>query len=792
MVPRLMAPQTPAWQKREDLFIVPPGGWLLSAILLCAVALAGGRPLWAQGLITIGVGLLWVLWPPSNAPTKTIVWILGILAFLPLAAYLPSFVYPQPAWRAELGNLPAIAPSIFVTPQPWHTFHVWLLWLCGVSLAAWCASQKWDHYNRDTLARIYAGVLTGIVIYAIYGYSTGNNPALWQSTDGFGPFANRNQWGSTMGMGGVIALAVLHQSLRHMQKRGVIIWALAFIILTGAVITNGSRGGLLVLVAGSFAYGMFFALMRKQYRYAAVSISLLFISFAAFSVGGGALLERFVGAFKEGLSADQRVEFYRMTLNMVKDAPFTGFGLGNFEYAFPFYMDYEPIADTRPIHPENSLIWLASEGGWPLVAMTFVAICVLIGIGYMSRRSRATTIRAAGLACALVLAVNAFFEVSAHRIGSLFPAIMLASLALPSASGIKLGITWLWTSRTLGGILVATGLIWFASLFGLGVLPALQGTSVISEIAGREESKGEKDESLALWREASHLRPLDWGGHWTLANFYLSNDQPDEAWNEFRAVDALLPYMDWIVLEEGNLWLAKNPSRAAYAWNKALQRAPRGKRAELYSSFLKKSADKPKLYPVLLRFYPDAPEFEFVRMRMAGPAGINRLPLLLAKTDNLAYAPDHMVDPVMRFILDSGQKETVRDLAARSPRIRRLAWRTLSQLAASDGNPTEALDLYFKHGPRPALPAPISRSDLRSIERAAALAPMDIATAVAYYQALEAARRHDDAFWQLRRIMEFPNAPAYIWYLAARTANERGLHNEAWQFLRTYEEKSRK
>jgi hypothetical protein len=40
--------------------------------------------------------------------------------------------------------------------------------------------------------------------------------------------------------------------------------------------------------------------------------------------------------------------------------------------------------------------------------------------------------------------------------------------------------------------------------------------------------------------------------------------------------------------------------------------------------------------------------------------------------------------------------------------------------------------------------------------------------------------------------MELPKAPAYIWYLAARTANERGLHDEAWQFLRAYEEKSRK
>lgn len=787
-----MVSQTPAWQKREDLFIVPPGGWMLALTLLCAVALAGGRPLWAQGLVTIGVGLLWVFWPPVNSPTKSIVWILGLLVFLPLAAYLPWSFFPQPDWRAELSGLVAITPSVWVSPQPWCTFHVWLLWLAGTSLAAWCAAQKWDHYNRDTLARMYAGGLAGIVIFAIYGYSTGNNPALWQSTDGFGPFANRNQWGSTMGMGGVIALAILHQSLRHMHKRGVIFWAAAFILITGAVIANGSRGGLLVLATGSFAYGMFFALMRKQYRYAAVSVSLLFISFAAFSVGGGALLERFVGSFEEGLSADRRVEFYRMALNMVKDAPFTGFGLGNFEYVFPFYMDYEPIADTRPIHPENSLIWLASEGGWALVGVALVAICMVIGLGYTARRSRATTIRAAGLACALVIVVNAFYEVSAHRIGSLFPAIMLASLALPSASGVKLNAAWRWAARSLGAILLTIGLVWFVTLFGVAAFPSVQGTRLLGKKAGQADEQGRKGEALAMFRQISNLRPLDWGAHWTLANFYLSSNQPDDAWNEFRAVEALLPYMDSIVRDEGNLWLPTNPSRAAYAWNETLRRAPAGKRAEMYSSFLQQAAESPGLYAVLLRFYPDDPEFEFVRMRMAGPSGANRLPRLLAKTDNLSYAPDHMVESVMRFMLDSGRSEDVRALAARSPRVRRLAWRTLSQLAASDGNAGEALELYFKHGPRPALPAPISRSDLRSVERAAALAPMDLATGIAYYQSLESARRADDAFWQLRRLMELPSAPPYVWYLAAKAAHERGLDEEAWQFLRTYENKSQK
>lgn len=115
----------------------------------------------------------------------------------------------------------------------------------------------------------------------------------------------------------------------------------------------------------------------------------------------------------------------------------------------------------------------------------------------------------------------------------------------------------------------------------------------------------------------------------------------------------------------------------------------------------------------------------------------------------------------------------------------------LADRAAQGGRLDEALELHFQYGPRPILPAALSRSDLRTIERAAALAPMDIATAIAYYQALEAARRPNDAFFQLKRIMEIPGAPPYIWHLAARAAHERGEHEEAWEYLRTYGEKSK-
>jgi hypothetical protein len=222
-----------------------------------------------------------------------------------------------------------------------------------------------------------------------------------------------------------------------------------------------------------------------------------------------------------------------------------------------------------------------------------------------------------------------------------------------------------------------------------------------------------------------------------------------------------------------------------------MQRAPRGQRPAKYAEFLRQSKENPPVQAILLRLYAEDPEMEFARIREAGPAGEGRLLRFLATTEDLTHAPDHMVEPVLQYMLERSRGEEVRRIAEASPRVKRLGWRVLARQAAQEKNLPEALELHFQHGPKPALPAPISRSDLRSIERAAALAPMDIATAIAYYQALESARRHDDAFWQLRRIMEFPNAPAYVWYLAARTAHERGMHEEAWGFLQTYEQKSK-
>lgn len=786
----------PGWQRRDDLFIVPPGGWVLISVVFLSVFLAGGRPLWAQGIVCLGIGLLWSFQTPAKLPSKQVVVMLALLAAMPLFAYLPGAWFGMPSWRETLLKFPAITQSAFITPQPWLTFQAYLLWLSGLALAAWCACQDWDHYNRGTLARMYAGGMLGITIFAIFGHSTGYQPSWWISTDGFGPFINRNQWGSAMGFAGVVAVALIHQCIRQEHKQGAIFWAIALAVFIGGVISNGSRGGVVVLVGGGFAYWALYGLIRQQYRYAAVGISFLLIAFALFALGGGPLLERFVdlrGLAEGGMSEDFRLQFYRMVMTMVAASPLAGFGLGNFENVFPFYLDFEPLFDRRPVHPESSWLWLASEGGWLLLVVVAVAIVVLVLHGFSARKSRGATIRAVGLACAVMLAFNSAFDVSGHRLGTLFPILVISTLALPSA---KTGeFSWLLriAAKLLGATLAAVGLLWTLGGWGFSLLAAVQGTATLQQKAHDAMKAGRGDEAVGLLERSEKLRPLDWGAHWTLSEWQLQQGKLEPAWQEFQAANALLPYLHWTVQQGAEKWMIPSPGRAASAILEAMRKAPEAKRPEIYGIFLSKSRDNPPLRATLMRLFPDKDEFEFVRIQQAEPgAAAKRLKRLVARTDNLSRAPEQIISPVLRMMLDRNQLDEIDTIVSENPRLKRTAWDVLYERELRGNRTKDALDIYFNFGPKPAVPAPLNRSDLRSVERAAALAPLDLSTSIAYYQALVGVQRDKDAMWQLRRIMELPNAPAYIWFLAAQMAYNDSDYNESLKLLRAYQEKVKK
>lgn len=745
------------------LFDVPRGGWVLIGGLLLSFVLGGGASLPAQGVVLVTAGCLWVVWPPASWPARPIVYLLVILAIFPLAAFLPHVLFPSPPWRETLlgqGLMP------FVTPQPLLTLRWWLLWVGGISLAGWCCSQNWDPHHRDSLARLYAGGVAIVAVAAIVGLATG---FLW--AEGNGPFPRREEWGVATAIAAVVSLALAHRSYGHGRHRGLAVWGTNFLFLLATVAFAGTRAGLAALLTGSFAYAAFYNHLGKRQRWTAVAGSLLVCTLAFFLFFGSAA-PRGNGIREDRENATPALILPRTTL--------TGSGFGNFQFVAPM--------QRGDVEPANSAFLLVGEGGWILALLVLTSVGSVLAMGYQ-RQHGGTTLRAAGMACAIAITVAALLGTGPHRPGVIVPALFVASLAFPVADGPPVRKRGRILMRAGGALLTAVGCLWIASF--AGVAPTLTEPEALRQEAARSINDGDNARAIASLRRVLLWAPLDAAARSSLAQCLVQTGQTEEAWREFGMSANLLPGDVALAHAEGTAWASTDSARAAYAWSEALRRSDHAARAGLYATMLTAATNNESLFEILQRLYPDDPEFEFARIRAAGPEGPAMFPRLLAETGQMATAPDHLVEPVMRYMLEHGMSADLMRIAAQSPRVRELGWDALADHAASQNRLGEATRLHLQHGIQPNLPPPPVGSDPRSIERAASMSPNDLSTAMAYYHSLVAARRKDQAYNQLRHIMDLPNAPSYVWYLAARDAQELGRDQEAWDYICAYEERAK-
>ena len=158
---------------------------------------------------------------------------------------------------------------------------------------------------------------------------------------------------------------------------------------------------------------------------------------------------------------------FRDTLKMIQDAPLTGVGLGNFSTIFPQYRNLSRT-EHNVVHPESDLTWLATEGG--LVVILFLAILI---VSYFrkcraSMNGRSGAYRTIALIGVIMFLVHGLFDVSGHRPGTAYFAIIFAALALPNP--LKNRPTFkpvIW--RCLGAGLLFIGVLWIIG--GLFYLP---------------------------------------------------------------------------------------------------------------------------------------------------------------------------------------------------------------------------------------------------------------------------------------------------------------------------------
>ncbi len=266
---------------------------------------------------------------PINAPSSLIftVWRPGTLGAVNLWLFYAAVLF--------------IVPQIITTPARFKKL-MWLMFGMGVLV---------------TIAAMFQRTGNNDIVYGLRRVSRSQS---------FGPFINRDHAAHFLAITAMVGLGIFFSGFRELrdpQSLGRRIDAVATqflkIIMIGSLVYGivrcGSRGGLLALafaaaVTGFIAAGFIYG---KKLRLAARAAIIMVL------IGCGTLstsLPQFLNPAKNDVndSVNTRLSLYKSSVEMFKDFPLAGVGLGAVEHAFPFYkrQDIDPLKIVRHVHSD--------------------------------------------------------------------------------------------------------------------------------------------------------------------------------------------------------------------------------------------------------------------------------------------------------------------------------------------------------------------------------------------------------------------------------------------------------
>jgi O-antigen ligase len=755
---------------------------LLFAFLpVFACFLGGATQKWAEGIIAALLGLYLLFSPPrtSLGLATNLVFIaffgLALIAFLPAHYFFPS------SWRTAMTRDFNIALPATLSPQPWITASCVISVVAGLSWLYLVSARELELRSVRSQLRLFA---LGIVLLAgisLLFYVVHFAPPIWINQRGFGPFPNRNQTGDLFGITAIIILACGQDDIRKGRKRWVI-WPFALAIIVTAIIVNFSRAGIVLLVAGCALWLVAFALRSRSMPRMAVAFSFVLLLLTVLLLFGGQTLERFHlrGFANTGLAADFRWRIFHDAFELIRDSPWCGIGLGNFEPVFAIFRNAS-LGDTRALHPESDWIWLWNELGWPAVALVVIGLALLIRRVFPLTEGTNQRYRLATLIGVILFALHGLVDVSGHRIGTLFSAIFLLGLSLYQPLCLKRSRTAPILFRLIGLILLISGASWAIATNGKMLLPGSVGTTNARQLATVANRDRDFSTASMISTRALDWAPLDWQLYFLRAAAKLGERQPENALDDFRRARFLEPNAYEVPLTEGNLWLNSRPLLAVTAWREALRRAG-PQRAEVYSSMLTNaSLRSPQVSEILEEVGLQEHDLALAYLSRVSTAHFNHaLSEFLKHDPNLDTLTDQEKLALFSLWSDHGDLGQLAAEVEQHPKWREYAWFGMSKYYAQKKDFRAAYELTQRYGEPVALPRVEMNSSIDDLQKRLYASPDNYAVGYALYRAQKQSGRIDDALLTARHFSERASSPAYFHYLEAQCWAEKGNWERAW------------
>lgn len=546
------------------------------ALTLLAPALGGSTELWAQSVLAIAAGLLMLAFPPRRSLGLIPNLLLAALLLIAISAFLPAQWFALPDWKIALLKIGASLPSTR-SPQPWLTLQWTFFLVLGLAWSYYLVSFPWSrHLRRNACIAIAFAilVLSGALTFA---FVTKQRIPFWPVVDEFGFFPNRNQTSNVLGLGAVMIYAIGLQQFQE-GRRYWWCWFASLSFVCWALILNYSRAGIILFFAGALAVHVYWWITSRDRRQALVAFGGLILLIALFLVDGGATLMRFGKESANFFEAGHNLRFaiYHDAINLIaKSSPF-GIGLGNFWPIFAVNRHYSATED-QTAHPESDWLWSGVDLGW-----VGIIVAVAIFVWWVTQCPPFTAgtnrlLRVAALICGIAFALHGVLDVSGHRLGALWPALLFGSIAINPENGYRESKTVARLFRLIGLLLVGTGIWWLCSFLGFSERPPTTATvEHLQTEADRAIEMEDFHRAIDLCSEGLRLAPLDW-------NFYMKRGLAEAREFESRAsvlrdfsiAQYLLPNWPALYLEEGSLWVdLGEPDLAVETWAEGMHRMP--------------------------------------------------------------------------------------------------------------------------------------------------------------------------------------------------------------------------
>ncbi len=378
---------------------------------------------WALTALLLG-GVL-TIWAPGRQAAyalETAVLALGVASSLWLA-------WKRPAVRGHALLIPLAGAAAWGLVQLAAGYTIY-------RFATWTAVWQWtaalvvffvglEAFRREEIRRRVRAALVVfaflIAVVALTQLFTSEGQAFWVFETGYrdnvlGPFVNRNNYAA------FVELLLPFALLEALRQRGRMAWGGAAAALYASVIASGSRAGAALATLEVVAVALlWWGRERGRGRLLGSAVARLAVMLAAAVMVAG--WDVLIFRLRAPGAGDPRPEFALSSLEMIRQRPWSGFGLGAWPSVYPAFASIDQGYFVN--HAHNDWLEWGAEGGLPFLLL-------MISVAAWSVRPALRSIWGVGL---LAVFLHALVDYPFARPGlALWPFAVLAMLAADQAA----------------------------------------------------------------------------------------------------------------------------------------------------------------------------------------------------------------------------------------------------------------------------------------------------------------------------------------------------------------------